>query len=73
MKSLSFDAGLEEYRLNDRVTVHFNPTDLGFLEKLASTFEKLDALQEEVRASGKRSRTRGKCSPSPVTWTQRCA
>ena len=51
MKSLSFDAGLEEYRLNDRVTVHFNPTDLGFLEKLASTFEKLDALQEEVRAS----------------------
>ena len=52
MRGLSFSDGLEEYRLNDRVTVRFNPTDLGFLEKLSSTFEKLDAIQEEVRASG---------------------
>lgn len=51
MKSLSFSDGFEEYRLNDCVTVRFNPTDVGFLEKLSSTFEKLDALQEEVRAS----------------------
>ena len=51
MKSLNFSDGLQDYRLNERVTVRFNPTDLGFLEKLASTFEKLDALQEEVRAS----------------------
>ena len=51
MKSLSIPDGLEEYRLNDRVTVRFNPTDMNFLEKLAAAFEKLDALQEEVRAS----------------------
>ena len=51
MKSLSFSDGLEEYRLNDRVTVRFNPTDVGFLEKLSHTFEQLDSLQDEVRKS----------------------
>ena len=54
MKNLSFPDGLEEYRLNSCVTVRFNPTDVGFLEKLSSAFEKLDALQEEVRASRER-------------------
>ena len=48
MKSLSFPTGLEEYSLNDRVTVHFNPTDASFLERLAELFSRLDALQEEV-------------------------
>ena len=51
MRALNFNIGLEEYRLNDRVSVRFNPTDVGFLEELASTFGKLDALQEEVRAT----------------------
>ena len=51
MKSLSFSDGFEEYRLNDRVTVRFNPTDVGFLEKLSHTFEQLDSLQDEVRRS----------------------
>ncbi len=51
MKSLNFSDGLQDYRLNERVTVRFNPTDLGFLEKLSSAFEKLDAIQEEVRIS----------------------
>ena len=51
MKSLSFSDGFEEYRLNDRVTVRFNPTDVGFLEKLSHTFEQLDQLQDEVRRS----------------------
>ena len=50
MKNLSFSDGLEEYTLNDRVTVRFNPTDASFLERLAALFEKLDALQEEVSA-----------------------
>ncbi len=53
MKNLPVPTGLEEYRLNDRVTVRFSPTDLGFLEKLTDSFSKLDALQEEVRASRK--------------------
>ena len=51
MKTLNFSDGLEEYRLNDRVSVHFNPTDVGFLEKLTETYEKLDALQEELNAA----------------------
>ena len=51
MKSLNIPDGLEEYSLNDRVMVRFNPTDLGFLERVAAAFEKLDAIQEEVRAS----------------------
>ena len=54
MKSLNISDGLEEYRLNDRVTVRFNPTDLGFLERVAAAFEKLDAIQEEVRASSEK-------------------
>ena len=51
MKSLSFSDGNQDYRLNDRVMVRFNPTDLVFLERVSSAFEKLDAIQEEVRAS----------------------
>ena len=51
MKNLSFSDGLEEYSLNDRVTVRFNPTDASFLERLTALFEKLDALQEEVAAA----------------------
>ena len=50
MKQLNFSDGLEEYRLNDCVTVRFNPTDAGFLERLSSLYAKLDALQEEVSA-----------------------
>ena len=51
MKDLNISLGLEEYRLNGKVTVRFNPTDAGFLEKLAETYEKLDALQEQVAKS----------------------
>ena len=50
MKQLNFSTGLEEYSLNDRVTVRFNPTDAGFLERLTGLYAKLDALQEEVSA-----------------------
>ena len=50
MKQLQFSTGLEEYSLNDRVTVRFNPTDASFLERLAELFSRLDALQEEVSA-----------------------
>ena len=51
MKQLQFSDGLEEYSLNDRVTVRFNPTDASFLERLAELFSSLDALQEEVAAA----------------------
>ena len=48
MRELNFSDGLEEYSLNGRVTVRFNPTDASFLEKLTALFSTLDALQEEV-------------------------
>ena len=51
MKSLSFPDGLEEYSLNGRVTVRFNPTDASFLERLSELFSRLDALQEAVESA----------------------
>ena len=38
MKSLTFDNGIEEYDLDGKVTVKFNPTDVAFLEKLSDSF-----------------------------------
>ena len=67
MKNLNFSTGLEEYSLNDRVTVKFNPTDAVFLERLADLFQKLDALQEEVSAlqeSTPEEVSRSKLTPS---------
>ena len=51
MKSLSFDLGVNEYDLAGKVTVRFNPTDTGFLEKLSDAFRSLDLLQEEGKLS----------------------
>ena len=51
MHSLSFDLGINEYNLSDKVTVRFNPTDVSFLEKLSDSFAYLDLIQEEVRQS----------------------
>ena len=51
MRNISIPDGLEEYRLNDAVSVRFNPTDMTFLERLTAAFEALDAVQEEVRLS----------------------
>ena len=54
MKNLTFTDGLEEYLLAGKVTVSFNPTDMNFLERLSRAFSELDALQEEVRATGEK-------------------
>ena len=51
MKALNFDTGINEYDLGGKVTVHFNPTDVGFLEKLSDSFAALDLIQEEVKLS----------------------
>lgn len=48
MRELNLDLGVEEYALCGRVTVAFNPTDLGFLEKLTEVYGRMDALQERV-------------------------
>jgi hypothetical protein len=51
MKNLTFDNGIQEYDLGGKVTVRFNPTDVGFLEKLSDSFSYLDLIQEEVKLS----------------------
>ena len=51
MKNLTFDNGIEEYDLDGKVTVKFNPTDVSFLEKLSDSFQYLDLIQEEVKLS----------------------
>ena len=51
MKELSFDFGINEYDLDGKVTVKFNPTDTTFLEKLSDSFAYLDLIQEEVKQS----------------------
>lgn len=50
MKELSIATGLVEYRINDAVTVTFNPTDSGFVEKIFATFDELDKKQDEYRS-----------------------
>ena len=49
MPNLQVNLGMEEYSLNDRVTVSFNPTDMAFTERLTKAFEELEALQEKAR------------------------
>ena len=51
MKNLTFENGIEEYDLDGKVTVKFNPTDVAFLEKLSDSFQVLDLIQEEVKLS----------------------
>lgn len=46
MKKLSFDTGVETYDLNGKVSVSFNPTDSGFVEKLMDVFDTLKGKQD---------------------------
>ena len=48
MINLSFDDGREDYRLNERCTIRMNLSDPGFLERIAGSFETLDALQSSI-------------------------
>ena len=49
MKNLTFDTGVREYDLGGKVTICFNPTDVGFIQKLSDSFSYLDLIQEEVK------------------------
>ena len=51
MKNISIPDGVEEYNLNDRVTVRFNPTDVGFLERLHHVNTRLTELQAELNSA----------------------
>ena len=51
MKDLRIATGVEEYRLNGKLTVHFNPTDVTFLERLRKTSETLSEWQNTLSSS----------------------
>lgn len=47
--NLNIATGLREFNLNGKVTVTFNPTDQGFIEKVYHAFDELDKQQSEVK------------------------
>lgn len=50
MKELNFATGMEEFALNGKCSVFFNPTDPGFAERLFNTFNDLDKQHESYKA-----------------------
>ena len=50
MKEVKFLEGIEEYRLNDKVSVYFNPTDTTFIGRLFDVFKQLDEHDAVFRA-----------------------
>ena len=54
MKDLRIPTGVEEYRLNGKLTVHFNPTDVTFLERLRKTSERLSEWQDTLNEERER-------------------
>lgn len=50
MEEIKFSTGKREFRLNDQVSVAFNPTDAAFVERIYDVFEKLDAEQQTYRS-----------------------
>lgn len=45
MRELKFESGLQEYRLNDKCTVYFNPTDPTFADRIYTAFDNLKEKQ----------------------------
>lgn len=50
MQELNISTGLVTYKVNGKLEVTLNPTDIAFVEKLYSVFEELDKKQEAYRA-----------------------
>lgn len=50
MQELNISTGLVTYKVNGKLEVTLNPTDIAFVEKLYSVFEELDKKQEAYKA-----------------------
>ena len=48
MKNLQLDLGIEEYQIGN-ATVAINPTDVYFVEKMSTVFDKMDGLQAKYK------------------------
>ena len=50
---LRIETGLQEFNLNGKVTVEFNPSDPEFVKKLYQTFSDLEAKQKDFEEESK--------------------
>ena len=48
MKELNFETGRVTYKVNGGAELTFNPSDIGFVEKLFNTFDKLAKRQDDA-------------------------
>lgn len=58
MKELNVNTGVEEYRLNDKCTVFFNPSDPAFADKLYTAFDTLKQKQDKRESDVENMSTR---------------
>ena len=54
MLELNIATGVQEYNINGKGSVFFNPTDPNFIEKVFTAFNDLDAKTEEYREAIKK-------------------
>ena len=47
MKKVIIDSGVQEYSLNDKCSVFFNPADTEFADRIYTAFEELRKKQEK--------------------------
>lgn len=50
MKTLQIETGKQQYNLSDKVTVEFSPTDMDFVEKVVSVFQRGMSRQDDIEA-----------------------
>lgn len=55
MKELNFETGLVTYKVNGSAELTFNPGDVGFVEKLFNTFDRLAKRQDNAEEENRRA------------------
>lgn len=51
MDTIQFSTGEKEYKVTEKCSVFFNPTDSAFVEEIYAAFEELDKKQEDRKAA----------------------
>lgn len=50
---IKFETNIQEYSLNDRVSIVFSPTDIHFIEEVLTTFDEIVSLYDEYQSDVK--------------------
>lgn len=72
MEEIKFSTGKQEFRLNDQVSVSFNPTDAAFVERI---YDVLKSWTQNSRPTGAKwtpARTSERYSTLPASMTKKC-